>query len=115
MCQSTKSSESCLNKGIMANTKSAQKQAKQNEARRKRNLARRTAIKTSVKKIIAVLEQGTDKTKAETLLSDIAAKLARAKSKKVMHRNTASRKLSRLTKRVNATFAQNSEKATQPK
>ncbi len=89
----------------MANTKSAKKQAKQNEVRRQRNLARRTAIKTSIKKVMGSLEKGADQAKTEELLSDIAAKLARAKSKRVMHKNTASRKLSRLAKRVNAAFA----------
>ncbi len=85
----------------MANTSSAKKAAKQNEKRRVRNLARRTAIKTSVKKSLAVLQEGTfDKVAAEGLLKDVAAKLSRAKSKGVIHANTASRKLGRLAKRL---------------
>ncbi len=85
----------------MANTSYAKKAAKQNEKRRLENLARRTAIKTAIKKVlVAVEDTSIDQTKREELLRDVAAKLARAKSKKVMHRNTASRKLSRLTKKV---------------
>lgn len=83
----------------MANTKSAKKSALQNETRRKRNLARRTAIKTAVKKVLIALEEG-ETSKTQDLLNDVAAKLARAESKGVMHKNTASRKLSRLAKRV---------------
>lgn len=90
----------------MANTKSAKKQAKQNEKCRVRNLARRTAIKTSIKKMLAMVEEGASEVqKATSLLSDIAAKLSRAKSKGVMHRNTASRKLSRLAKKLHGVTA----------
>ena len=86
----------------MANTSSAKKAAKQNEKRRVRNLARRTAIKTAIKKVLASLENKTvDAKTSQTLLKDVAAKLARAKSKGIMHSNTAARKLGRLTKKVN--------------
>ena len=85
----------------MANTSSAKKAAKQNEKRRKVNLARRTAIKTSVKKcLVSLQEEKFDKDTAHQLLQEVATKLARAKSKGVIHANTASRKLSRLAKRL---------------
>lgn len=84
----------------MANTKSAQKQAKQNEKRRVRNLARRTAIKTAVKKVVTAIDEKSGTEKVQVLLKDAEAKLARAKSKGIMHKNTAARKLSRLTKRA---------------
>lgn len=84
----------------MANTKSAKKQARQSEKRRVCNLARRTAIKTAIKKVVVALEENGNAEKTQALLSDVAAKLARAKSKGVMHRNTAARKLSRLAKRA---------------
>jgi small subunit ribosomal protein S20 len=86
----------------MANIKSAKKAAKQSEKRRKVNLARRTEIKTSVKKVMAALEQEKDATKAKTLLQEAEAKIARAKGKNLLHKNTASRKISRLAKRVSA-------------
>jgi small subunit ribosomal protein S20 len=82
----------------MANIKSAKKQARQNEKCRQRNLTRRTAIKTAIKKVLVAIEERSEQTKS--LLNDVAAKLARAKSKGVIHRNTASRKLSRLAKRL---------------
>ncbi len=90
----------------MANTKSAQKQAKQSEKRRVRNLARRTSIKTAVKKAVTAIEGKAGTEKVQTLLKDVEAKLARAKSKGIMHKNTAARKLSRLTKRAQKVQAQ---------
>jgi len=86
----------------MANTRSAKKNVRQNEKRRLKNLDRRTAIKTVVKKINTSLAAGADPALLESLLKDVAAKLARAKSKRVIHPNAASRKLSRLAKRVAA-------------
>lgn len=85
----------------MANIKSAKKAAKQSEVRREKNLARKTAIKTAIKKVVAAVEEGADYEVTQKLLSDVAAKLARAKSKNVIHANTASRKLSRLALKVN--------------
>lgn len=90
----------------MANTKSAKKAMKQNEKSRIRNLARRSAIKTSVKKTVTAIEKKQDKDLVLSLLKDLESKLARAKSKGVMHANTASRKLSRLTKRFNKAFTE---------
>ena len=84
----------------MANTKSAKKAAKQNTKARVRNLARRTAIKTSIKKVLAAIEKGDTVETTGKLLSTVASQLGRAKSKGVVHRKTASRKLSRLAKKV---------------
>lgn len=88
----------------MANTKSAKKAAKQNEKARVRNLARRTAIKSSIKKALVALEQG-DSATSEALLRTVASQLGRAKGKGVVHRKTAARKLSRLAKRVDSAKA----------
>jgi small subunit ribosomal protein S20 len=84
----------------MANTKSAKKEVRKNEKRRFKNLARRTSIKTAAKKIIIALDKDASSKEVDTLLSDVAAQLARAKGKGVIHRNAASRKLSRLAKKV---------------
>ena len=85
----------------MANTSSAKKAAKQNEKRRVINLARKTAIKTAIKKVLTELEQPqVDVKKTRELLADVAAKLGRARGKGLLHANTASRKLGRLTKQV---------------
>ncbi len=82
----------------MANIKSAAKKAVQAEKRRKKNLARRTAIKTAIKKVLVAIAEGQSDVKE--FLKDVEVKLARAKSKKVMHKNAASRKLSRLATKV---------------
>lgn len=85
----------------MANTSSAKKAARQNVKRRIKNLSRKTAIKSAVKKVLAAIEaKNFDAAEADTLLRDVSSKLSRAKSKRVIHANTASRKLSRLTKKL---------------
>ncbi|MGC2310530.1 MAG: 30S ribosomal protein S20 [Candidatus Babeliaceae bacterium] len=84
----------------MANTKAAKKSIKQNEKRRLKNLARRTAIKTAIKKVLIAVKENQDAAATQALLKNAAAQLARAKGKRVIHANTASRKLSRLAKRL---------------
>lgn len=84
----------------MANIKSAKKQAKKTLVRRKKNLSRKTAIKTASKKVIVALEKGQDIEIVYALLRDAEAKLARAKNKNVLHQKTVARKISRLAKRV---------------
>lgn len=85
----------------MANIKSAQKRVRQTEKKTKVNLARRTAVKTALKKVQVALATGVEAGKVQELLRDAQIKLARAKGK-VMHANTASRKLSRLASKVAA-------------
>ncbi len=86
----------------MANTKSAKRQAKKNIVKAKKNLARRTAIKTAMKKVLAAVEEGLDAAQVKELLRSAESKLARAKSKNTLHPKTASRKVSRLAKRVSS-------------
>jgi small subunit ribosomal protein S20 len=85
----------------MANIKSAKKRAKQNVVRRQKNLARNSAIKTAVKKVLVALDGG-DAVAATALLKDAESKMARSISKNLMKKNTVSRKVSRLAKRVSA-------------
>ena len=85
----------------MPNIKSAKKRVKQTKKRHACNLARKSAIKTAMKKVIVAVEEK-KVADAKEFLKDVAAKLARAKGKGTMHRNTASRKLSRLAKKVSA-------------
>ncbi len=85
----------------MANSKSAKKCVLQNEKRRMKNVARRSAIKTAVKKVLTAIES-TDVSNVETLFNDAQAKIARAKGKRLLHPNTAARKISRLAKKMNA-------------
>ena len=88
----------------MANLKSSKKRAKQAIKRRQKNLNRKTAIKSAIKKLERALEASEPKETAVALLKDVEAKLARAKGKRVMHAKTASRKISNLAKKVAAAY-----------
>ena len=85
----------------MANHKSAEKRARQTEKRTERNRARRSRIRTFVKKAELAIASG-DAAAAETALKAAQPELARGVSKGVIHRNTAARKMSRLATKVNA-------------
>jgi small subunit ribosomal protein S20 len=85
----------------MANTPQARKRIRRNEARRIINGARVSRIRTFVKQLESALESG-DKEQARTALARVQPELARGVAKGVLHKNTASRKLSRLTKRFAA-------------
>ncbi len=84
----------------MANLAAAKKKARKDIVRHEVNLARRTAVKTAIKKVLVALEEGTDAATTMTLLREAESKLARAKGKGVIHHNTAARKISRLAQRV---------------
>lgn len=85
----------------MPSIKSAKKRARQEITRRARNVSRKTAIKTAVKKVVAAVVDE-DLKIAKNLLREAESKLAHAKTKGVLHRRTAARKISRLAKRVAA-------------
>lgn len=85
----------------MANHKSALKRARQNENRRLRNKSTKTRVKNVVKSVSQATTGQSD--------ADVAGELSAAKSvidkaakKGVIHHKTAARKISRLSKRVNA-------------
>jgi small subunit ribosomal protein S20 len=85
----------------MANTPQAKKRIRRNQRRADVNGARVGRIRTFVKKVEAALAAG-DKAAATTALAAVQPELARGVSKGVLHRNTASRKFSRLSKRLTA-------------
>ncbi len=85
----------------MANTPQAKKRIRRNERRAEINGARMSRIRSFVKKVEAALESG-DKDQAATALAAAQPELARGVARGVIHANTASRKFSRLTKRVTA-------------
>jgi small subunit ribosomal protein S20 len=85
----------------MANTPQAKKRIRRNEKRAEINMNRISRIRTFVKKVEAAIAGG-DKTAASAALKDAQPELARGVARGVLHKNTASRKLSRLTKRVAA-------------
>ncbi len=83
----------------MANTPQAKKRIRRNDRRAEINGNRISRIRTFVKKVEAALEGG-DKPAAVEALKAAQPELARGVARGVMHKNTAARKLSRLTKRV---------------
>lgn len=85
----------------MANTPQAKKRIRRNAARAEVNGARVSRIRTFVKKVESALDSG-DKPAAESALKAMQPELARGVAKGVLHKNTASRKFSRLTKRIAA-------------
>ncbi len=85
----------------MANTPQAKKRIRRNDRRAEVNGARVGRIRTFVKKVEAALEAG-DKAVASTALAAAQPEMARGVAKGVLHKNTASRKFARLSKRVAA-------------
>lgn len=88
----------------MANIKSAKKRARQAIKRRQKNLNRKTAIKSAVRKVEAAIEAGQPKEETLVLLKDAEAQLARAKCKGLFHANTSARKISNLAKKFAAAY-----------
>ena len=84
----------------MANHKSAKKRAKQNVVRRQRNRSVKSTLKTLEKKVRAAKESGDDA--AMELMRQTQSALQKASQKGIIHKNTASRKISRLSKLVRA-------------
>ncbi len=83
----------------MAHHKSAKKRIRQNEKKRLQNRHHRTTMRSVVKRFEqAIEEKKTDEAKA--LLKDTVSIIDRAVSKGVIHKNTASRSVSRLSKKV---------------
>ncbi|MES2441476.1 MAG: 30S ribosomal protein S20 [Pseudomonadota bacterium] len=83
----------------MANTPQAKKRIRRNDRRAEINGARVSRIRTQVKKVESALAAG-DKAAATAALALVQPELARGVSKGVLHKNTASRKFSRLNKRL---------------
>ena len=88
----------------MAHSLSAKKRVRQNLKRRARNRARKDQIKEQVKSFTAQLTAGKFDKAAEELRKTVQ-KLDRIAGKGTIHKNTAARKRSRLTKRLNAARA----------
>ena len=85
----------------MANTPQSKKRALQNERRYAVNKARRSRIRTFLRKVEEAIASG-DKEAASTALKSAQPELMRGVTKGVFHKNTASRKMSRLSARVKA-------------
>ncbi|MEW9856020.1 30S ribosomal protein S20 [Novosphingobium sp. M1R2S20] len=85
----------------MANTPQARKRIRRNERRAEINTNRVSRIRTFIKKVETALAGG-DKTAATEALKAAQPELARGVARGVLHKNTAARKMSRLSKRVSA-------------
>ena len=85
----------------MANTPQAKKRIRRNAKRADINGARVSRIRTFVKAVESALNAGDKKAAAEAL-KQAQPEMARGVARGVLHKNTASRKFSRLTKRVSA-------------
>ena len=85
----------------MANTPQAKKRIRRNANRAEINGARVSRIRTFVKAVESAVDAGDKKAAAEAL-KQAQPEMARGVARGVLHKNTASRKFSRLTKRVSA-------------
>ncbi|THD85506.1 30S ribosomal protein S20 [Aliigemmobacter aestuarii] len=85
----------------MANTPQSKKRARQSEARYAVNKARRSRIRTFLRKVEEAIASG-DQTAAAAALKAAQPELSRGVTKGVLHKNTVARKMSRLTSRVKA-------------
>ena len=85
----------------MANTASAKKRNRQTVVRTERNAARKSRMRTFVKKVETAIAGG-DKSAAAAALQAAQPEMQRAAGKGVIHRNTVGRKISRLSARIKA-------------
>ncbi|MGB1023412.1 MAG: 30S ribosomal protein S20 [Paracoccaceae bacterium] len=88
----------------MANTPQSKKRARQNERRYEVNKARRSRIRTYLRKVEEAIATG-DASVAAAALRDVQPELMRGVTKGVLHKNTVARKMSRLSARVKALSA----------
>lgn len=85
----------------MANTAQARKRARQSEKRRQHNAALKSEMRTAIKKVRKLIGTG-DKAGAQAALNASASIIDSAASKRIAHRNTASRNKSRLSAAIKA-------------
>ena len=88
----------------MANNASARKRIRQTKVRTARNTARKSRMRTFVKKVELAIEIG-DKSAAADALRAAQPEMQRASGKGVIHANTVARKLSRLSARIKSLAA----------
>ncbi|WAC07648.1 MAG: 30S ribosomal protein S20 [Thermodesulfobacteriota bacterium] len=85
----------------MATHKSALKRSKQSKEKRLRNRNVKSNLKTTMKAVSSAIE-AKDPKKAQEVLSQVTPVINKAASKGVIHKKNAARKISRLTRKVNA-------------
>ncbi len=84
----------------MANHKSAEKRNRQAQVRRQRNRAIRSRMKTAIRNLNEAIESG-NADEVKSALATAVPVIAKTASKGTIHKKNASRKISRLTKKVN--------------
>ncbi len=82
------------------------KRVRQAEKRRLRNQSAKSKIKTYITKLESAIKEK-DKEKVESILKDSIKIISSSASKGIIHKNTASRKISRITKKANTVLAHN--------
>ena len=85
----------------MANSRAAKKRDRQNERRSTRNRARRSRVRSYLRKVEEAIASG-DKAMAEGAFQEAMPELHRGAQKGAFHRNSIGRKLSGLSRRINA-------------
>ena len=85
----------------MPNIKSAKKRVLVNNTKAQRNKSRKSALKTALKKANLAIE--TNAADKDVLVKEAIKKIDQAAAKGILHKNTAARRKSNLTKRLNAT------------
>ena len=85
----------------MANSKSAEKRARQATVRRANNVTQRSKVRTSIKRVVAAVQSG-EKDQAAAALREATPVIDAMARKGIIHRNKAARQKSRLAKRVKA-------------
>lgn len=85
----------------MANSNQARKRARQAEKRRQHNASRRSEMRTYIKRVRKAIEKG-DQTLAQQELQAASSMIDRVANKGLIHKNTASRYKSRLSKQIKA-------------
>ena len=88
----------------MANLASAEKRIRQNERNRQANKARKSAVKAETRRLLEAIHDGNLQAAGDQL-KKVTKKLDQVAAKGTLHRNTAARRKSRLTKRLNAALA----------
>ena len=82
----------------MANHKSAIKRNKQSLKRRERNRTAKAALRTVIKKFNGAVSANLDE--AKSVLTEVLPAISKAASRGIIHKNNASRKISRLSKKL---------------
>ena len=85
----------------MPNIKSAKKRVKTTEKRALRNKMYRTEMKTIIKKFNLAVESG-DKAAAEAAYTAAVKKVDQASARGILHKNTASHRKTKFTKKLNS-------------